>query len=125
MNKISQNQNKPRSSAEKKMVVITIISIVVIIVGALYWLTASSDEDNKNRLQTINNSGVYAKGIITSIHSYKGHSVTVKYQAKGKEYLYDGGWDSNANHLGIGDSIRIKYAEANPSLIITELEDEF
>jgi len=66
-----------------------------------------------------------SKGVITSIHYYKGHSLEVKYKINHKTYEYSGGWDHNPKGLGVGDSIQFKYAIKKPDVIVTELDDDY
>ncbi|TWR30000.1 hypothetical protein FPZ43_09130 [Mucilaginibacter pallidiroseus] len=125
MIKKKPEQKRPLSKQEKKDALVTLLVITAIIISGLYWLGKTSDQENTVRLKAVNNGCVYTNGVITLIFYYKGKSIHIKYVVKGKEYEYIGGWSNNPRHLGKNDSVRIRYATSDPSLVITELEDGF
>jgi hypothetical protein len=65
---------------------------------------------NSERLEAVKSGFKFAKGLIINKHSYKGRTIRVKYKVNDKDYEYDGGYDTNRNSLGVGDSILIKYS---------------
>lgn len=110
---------------DKLKLAFTWVIIIGVIASGLYWV---SNEAEKNKTETNNamHRGYdYAKGIITDIHFYKGHTIEVKYKISGVEYICTENWDENPRHLDVGDSISLKYAIENPELIITELENNY
>ena len=81
--------------------------------------------NDKERLKFIKERSGYSRGLITSFHSYKGRTLTVKYKVDNNEYEYNNGWDHNTQRLGEGDSITVRYSIERPDLAITELEEEY
>lgn len=104
---------------------LTFVVIVGIIVSALYWIANNASKSKSDKLNLINASYGYSKGIIVQKQSYKGHSIEVKYQIGNKAYKYNGGWDSNPHNLREGDSISFRYALDAPELIVTELDNGY
>lgn len=113
------------SRKEKLQVTLTMLTITACLVGGLYWVGMNAEREGAERKTALNKGSQYGKGIISSIHYYKGHTVSVKYKVDGKNYECQGGWDHNPKHLGKTDSISFRYATSDPSLIITELENEY
>ena len=111
--------------SEKIILILFNIGCAVVIIGTLYWCSERTDKKIKERIETVNKNYEYSKGIITDFHSYKGHSINIKYLISNKQYEFSGGWDKNPKALGEGDSIRFRYSLEKPDLIISELEDEF
>jgi hypothetical protein len=110
---------------EKVKLVFCVLLMAGVVVGLLYWLATDSDKANSHRIATVNQSYNYGKGIIVSMHSYKGHSITLNYAIKDSTYQFVGGWDKNPNGLGVGDSISFKYSTVDPNLVVTEMEDSY
>jgi len=113
------------SVIDKLKLIITNLIIAGLVFGALYYFSIRTEKEIEDRINTVNQDYGFSKGIITDYHSYKGHSLDVKYTVNGKEYLFEGAWDSNSKHLEKGDSINIRYSLRHPELIITELENEY
>ncbi len=88
-------------------------------------LTNYSRDTKQRDLAEISSNPFYTKGIITKMSLYKGHSIHVKYKVGDSQYEYEGGLDSNANKLKVGDSINLKYSIKNPEIAITELENGY
>ncbi len=110
---------------EKAKIIFVNIVILSMVVGGLYWLSTSANNRNEERIESVNAECGYSKGIITDIKSYKGHSLTVRYRMYNKEFYSKESWDKNEKRLREGDSIFIRYSIKDPTLIITELEDEY
>lgn len=110
---------------EKLKVALTFLILIAIIGSFLYWIGKKADKEKNERIEEVEKEYDYSKGLILNIHSYKGHSVKVKYSINGVNYEYSGGWDNNPQKLNIGDSISFKYSVREPKLIITELEDGY
>jgi hypothetical protein len=113
------------SKKEKLQVALTLLAITSIVIGSLYWMGKVSDRNNEVRISTVNGEYKSAKGLITKIFYYKGRSVVINYAINGDSYEHRGGWDKNPKHLNEGDSISFRYAVSDPSMIITELENEY
>jgi hypothetical protein len=109
----------------KVKLVLTLTLILGICLGALYWIAKNASKSRTDKMDHINKNYSYSKGIIVGKRSFKGHSIEVKYQIGSKEYNYTGGWDSNPNNLGEGDSISFRYALDAPELIVTELHNGY
>ncbi|AZI24028.1 hypothetical protein EA772_01215 [Pedobacter sp. G11] len=104
----------------------TIFIIIIVTISLfLYWIVSNSNKDNAKRVKMVEKKFNYSKGVIAEIHSYKGHSIKVKYKINGIDYTFFGGWDNNPEGLNINDSISFKYSITDPNLIITELEKEY
>ena len=100
--------------------------IIIGVIGlGLYWVAKDAEKSKSDRMNAMSQGYKYSKGIISEMHSYKGHSIEVKYQIKGVHYESSLGWDSNPRKLGVGDSVSFRYATENPEYIITELEDDY
>jgi hypothetical protein len=112
-------------SMDKLKLAFTWVIIIGIIGLGLYWISKDAEKDKTETSNAMHRGYDYAKGSITDIHSYKGHSIEVKYVIKGIEYNCTEGWDKNQRHLGVGDSVSLKYAIENPKLIVTELENAY
>ncbi|NLU91546.1 hypothetical protein [Chitinophaga sp. Ak27] len=106
-------------------IVLIFIVIIGVITGALYFISESANKSKSAKLELINKRYGYSKGIIIRQQSYKGHGIEVKYQIKGKEYKYAGGWDTNPRDLREGDSINFRYALDAPEMIVTELDNGY
>jgi hypothetical protein len=109
--------------SEKIKVILTLAGIIAFIAGALILFARHTSKTIAARIEHVNKGYEYGKGVIVDMKYYKGHSLEVKYQIAGKDYLYSGGWDKNS--LDEGDSIKFRYALDAPELIITELENEY
>lgn len=103
----------------------TILAIFVVIVGILYLLVKNGEKNRYVKSKEIEKSSIHAKGVITDIHYYKSKTLRVKYRILGEDFFYEGHWDKNPNKLDIGDSINIIYSSDNPSLSITELNNDY
>ena len=99
--------------------------IIGVVCGGLYLLVKTFEKKDRVRLEQVNKEYKYSKGFITDIKSYKGHSLTLKYEIGGREFEFKGGWDFNPNKLKEGDSVLFRYSLDNPNYIITELEKEY
>lgn len=110
---------------EKLKLALTFTLMIGVIGGLLYWVSNTAENNKNSRVSHVEGSYRYSKGVITRKHSYKGHSITIKYKIDDLEHEYTGGWDNNPQNLGIGDSILFKYSINNPELIITELEEGY
>lgn len=100
--------------------------IIIGVIGlGLYWVTKNAEKIEFDRINAMRRGYKYSKGIIRGMHSYKGKSVSVKYQIEGVYFESSRGWDSNPRNLGVGDSVSLRYAMENPEYIITELEDDY
>jgi hypothetical protein len=110
---------------DKLKLFLTFVLMAGIIAGLLYWISSYADKKKTERVTAVAKNYNYAKGVITGIHAYKGHSIEIEYTIDKVKYDYTGGWDTNPHRLGTGDSIRFKYSTANPKLIITELENAY
>lgn len=110
---------------KKVQIVLFNLGLALAIFGVLYWFGKKWNKDIQERIETVNKDHEFGKGLITELHSYKGHHVEIKYFIKNKEYKFSGGWDKNPNALEEGDSIRLRYSTVKPELIVSELEDEF
>jgi hypothetical protein len=109
-----------------KLKAVLVFVIIIIVIGSfLYWVASSVDKQKKDNIEKVEEGYKYSKGIITDIHSYKGHSIEIKYNIEGINYVYTGGWDYNPKKLNVNDSISFKYSINNPKLIITELETKY
>jgi hypothetical protein len=120
-----KTSSKTISKKEKLQVALTLLAITALIVGGLYWIGISAGQDSARRAIALNKGSKYAQGIITSIHYYKGRSIHIRYKVNGTNYEYNGSWDHNPKHLDKDDSISLKYAVSDPSVVITELEDGY
>lgn len=109
---------------EKLKVSLTIFLFMTMVAAAIYWYVSGGQEEQKERIAIVKQDYKYGKGIITKMFYYKGHSVYVSYKINGAAYEHSGGWDDSKG-LSTGDSIKFKYAINNPSMIITELENEY
>lgn len=116
---------KPFSQKKKKQTLITTLSLTGAFLIFLCLFGIYSEKKKTTRIQAVNKESYSTKGIITWLRYSKGHSIRVKFLVKGKEFEYEGGWDKNPLNLGEGDSIHLRYATSNPTLAITELENEF
>jgi carbohydrate-selective porin OprB len=110
---------------DKLKLALTFAIMICAIGGFLYWISNQAEKDKLDRVSHVGKSYSYSKGIIVQKHSYKGHSIRIKYKIDNVDYEYTGGWDSNPRNIGVGDSISFKYSTDNPKLIITELEDGY
>ncbi len=110
---------------DKLKLVFTFVIMIGVIGGFLYWISNKAEKDKIDRVLHVGKSYKYSKGIIVQKHSYKGHSIDVKYKIDNVDYEYIGGWDNNPRNIGVGDSISFKYSTDNPKLIITELENSY
>lgn len=108
---------------EKLKLVLTFVIIIAATGGFLYWISNKAEKEKNDRVLHVEKKYKYSKGIIVQKHSYKGHSIDVKYRIDNVDYEYTGGWDNNPKNLDVDDSISFKYSIDNPELIITELED--
>jgi len=95
-----------------------------VLISIVYLYVNSGEEEDKERITIVQRGYKYGKGVITKMFHYKGHSVYVSYKINGVAYEYVGGWDDSKG-LNTGDSISFKYAISNPSMIITEVENEY
>ena len=95
-----------------------------VLISIVYLYVNSGEEEDKERITIVQRGYKYGKGVITKMFHYKGHSVYVSYKINGVAYEYVGGWDDSKG-LNTGDSISFKYAINNPSMIITEVENEY
>ncbi len=111
--------------SEKLKLILFNVGLAVAIIGTLYWCSERTDEEIKERIDTVNDNYEYSKGIITDLQSYKGRTMQVNYKIREKTYEATLGWDKNPKSLGEGDSIKIKYSVEKLNLIISELEDEY
>jgi hypothetical protein len=109
---------------EKLKVSLTSVLFMTVVFTAIYWYVSDGQEEQKERIAMVQQDYKYGKGVITKMFNYKGHSVYVSYKINGVAYEYSGGWDDSKG-LSTGDSIKFKYAINNPSMIITELENEY
>lgn len=109
---------------EKLKISLTIILSMTVVVATIYWYVSGGEEEQKERITMVQSNYKYGKGVITKMFNFKGHSVYVSYKINGIAYEYSGGWDDSKG-LSTGDSIKFKYAINNPSMIITELENEY
>lgn len=107
---------------DRLKLVFTFVIMITIISSFLYWIGSNANEQKKARIEKVEEGFNYSKGIITDMHSHKGHSIDVSYNINGVDYKYSGGWDRNPRKLNSGDSISFKYSIAEPKVIITELE---
>lgn len=110
---------------KKVSLILTNLFILGIVCTGLYLLIKNSKQEDKIRLENINQEFLYSRGVITNIKYYKGHSLTVRYIVNGKIYTYNGGWDFNPKRLSEGDSISIRFSTNSPQYLITELEKEY
>ena len=110
---------------DKLKLAFTWVIIIGVIVSGLYWISNEAEKDNSITINAINRGCDYSKGIITNMHSYKGNTIEVEYKIREVKYVCTKGWDKNPRHLGVGDSISLKYAVENANLIITELESDY
>ncbi|MOA25798.1 hypothetical protein D3C78_1465470 [compost metagenome] len=99
--------------------------MIGVIVGGLYWVLIDGKKKKIERVEIMSKGYEVSKGIIVSKHSYKGHSIRIKYCINDVEYETSTGWDKNPQNLGVGDSIFFKYATLNPNIIISELESDY
>ncbi|KRT16605.1 hypothetical protein ASU31_07240 [Pedobacter ginsenosidimutans] len=109
----------------KLKVVLVFIIIIAVIGSFLYWVASNANQQKIDRIEKVEEGYKYSKGIITDIHSYKGHSIEINYNIEGINYIYSGGWDYNPKKLNVNDSILFKYSTSDPKLIITELETKY
>lgn len=107
---------------KKSKLIVVNVCIIAVVSGGLYFLARSVDKKNRTRVETVNKSYSYSKGLIVDFKSYKGHHLVVKYHVDGKTREFSGGWDINPRGLCEGDSISFRYSVKNPTYIITELE---
>lgn len=75
--------------------ILTFVIMIAIISSLLYWIGNEAGEQKQNRIEKVEEGYKYSKGIITNMHSYKGHSIKIKYKIDGVGYEYSGGWDNN------------------------------
>ncbi|GGK89612.1 hypothetical protein ACD591_21180 [Rufibacter glacialis] len=111
--------------SEKVKLILFNVALAVTIIGTFYWCSERTDEEIKERIETVNNNYEYSKGIITDINYYKGRTIRVKYRISERIYEASLGWDKNPENLDEGDSIRLRYSVEKPDLIILELENEY
>ena len=107
-----------------KLIIVNLFILLIVVTG-LYWIVSNHEASNNERFTGVNSQSQHSRGVIKDLTSYKGHSITLEYTVAGKNYTYNGGWDSNPKNLQIGDSINLRYSLNNPKQVITELEDEF
>ncbi|WP_343321594.1 hypothetical protein [Sphingobacterium multivorum] len=110
---------------ERLKLILFFVVLIVIISGGLYWTGTTGEKEKMERVEIVNKNHGYVRGLVTKIFSYKGHSIHVKYIVNGVEYESRTGWDYNPKGINEGDSIWLKYATEDPSLIITELEKAY
>ncbi len=110
---------------EKLKLALTFVGIILAIAFGLYWVSKDAEKSKSYRIEAMSHGYGYAKGIISEKHSYKGHSIHVKYLMNKIEYECIRGWDINPQNLGVGDSISFKYSISNSQIIVTELENDF
>jgi hypothetical protein len=110
---------------DKLKTFVTLIIITVVVIGSLVLFVIKSNKDKAIRLAEIHKAPLYLKGVITYLHSSKGHSISIKYNVHGIPFEYDGGWDHNVQQLKADDSIWIKCSVKKPELAICELEDGY
>lgn len=108
----------------KLKVGLTFVIMMGVLISIVYLYVNSGEEEDKERITIVQRGYKYGKGVITKMFHYKGHSVYVSYKINGVAYEYVGGWDDSKG-LNTGDSISFKYAISNPSMIITEVENEY
>ncbi|CAG4993613.1 hypothetical protein DYBT9275_01201 [Dyadobacter sp. CECT 9275] len=107
-----------------KLILLNILLIALVCTG-LYVFVNRIEKEHQVRLETVNRSYNYSRGLITDFKSYKGHSLVVRYKIGSRYFEFSGGWDSNPKRLSEGDSISFRYSVENPRYIITELEKEY
>ncbi len=110
---------------EKLKLVLTFVILIGCVLAGLYWVSTTAEEKKATRIEIVENGFEYSKGIIIEKHSYKGHSITLRYRIGNKVYEQILGWDSNPKKLKVGDSILFKYATEDPNMVITELENAY
>ena len=110
---------------DKLKLLLTFAIMFGLIVGGLYWISKNSEKSRAERIEFLSRGYKYSKGIIVQKHSYKGHTIEVKYRINNMEYECTRNWDNNPKNLSVGDSIVLKYATHNPIVIITELESGY
>jgi|GEM_PF-1097717 len=110
---------------DKLKLILTFIILIGCILGGLHWVSITADEKKVTRMETVETGFKYSKGLIVEKHSYKGHSIKLRYQIGNKVYEQILGWDNNPKNLRVGDSILFKYAVKDPGMIITELEKAY
>ena len=108
----------------KLKVGLTFVIMMGVLISIVYLYVNSGEEEDKERITIVQRGYKYGKGVITKMFHYKGHSVYVSYKINGVVYEYVGGWDDSKG-LNTGDSISFKYAISDPSMIITEIENEY
>jgi len=108
----------------KLKVGLTLLLMMSVLGSVVYWYVNSGQEEDMERVAIVQRGYNYGKGVITKMFHYKGHSVHVSYKINGVVYEYVGGWDDSKG-LNTGDSISFKYAISDPSMIITEIENEY
>lgn len=114
-----------KTKVEKIKIALTFMLILAVVGGGLYWIASNADQEKKDRIEKVDEGYKYARGIITNIHAYKGHSIEIKYNIDGKDYEYAGGWDNNPKKLNVNDSISFRYWISDPKFIVTELETKY
>ncbi|RZK57261.1 MAG: hypothetical protein EOO91_10470 [Pedobacter sp.] len=110
---------------EKSKVILTIVAFLSLISAVIYLMMRDGDSERDYNIQKVQKAYDKTKGVVTKISSYKGHSVHIRYIVEGKTYNYEGGFDSNPNGLGEGDSLKIKYAIDSPQYVISELDENY
>jgi len=110
---------------EKLKLAFTWLIILGVMALGFYWVSKNAEKRKYEETKAMSHGYGYSKGIISEKHSYKGHSIRVKYQIGGIEYVCIRGWDSNPLDLGVGDSISFRYATGNHKIIITEMENDY
>ena len=113
---------------KKVQIVLFNLGLALVTSGVLYWFGQKWNKDIQERIETVNKDHEFGKGLITELHSYKGHRVEIKYFIKNKEYKFSGGRAVRLklSYAGIScpcaDWYEIKYADKESDLEYFYLE---
>lgn len=107
-------------SAFQRTIFLTVIICIVTI--GLYYVGVNANKNITKRLEHIHNGNKTIHGLIIKRKSYKGRYFTIEYQVNGKIYEHKARIFDNTFDLGVGDSIKLKYALDDPNYVISEVE---
>ncbi|RZL48096.1 MAG: hypothetical protein EOP00_10135 [Pedobacter sp.] len=110
---------------ERLKLLLTIMLFFSLLSVGIYFYVREGEIERQHNFEMVQQNYDYAKGIITKISAYKGHSIQIKYSINNIEYTYKGGYDNNHQGLGLGDTIKIKYPIDSPQFIISELDNNY
>ncbi|HCN51086.1 MAG TPA: hypothetical protein DIT10_18670 [Chryseobacterium sp.] len=101
-----------------------IFGIIVALQAVLYLIYTSLRAQRLQEIEDINQDFSITKGVVTRRSTTKGNNVWVKYTVNGVDYVNSDGF-YEFQKFKVGDTVKVKYLNTNPDIMITQYNNDF